>query len=282
MSTPIRQEVSPEDPKFYAPPRWRRGEVVAPSIQPSLRSTEFPGPQAYPDWTPQHGDEVWADDRRRSTYKLVVDALPKARQLSARRGTANMRVTALAIAAGVVLWTAVCVALALRRLDVINFEQLRNGLPLAKGAETSAVAAPQTVNLELAETPKEVVTPTLAKGVVTPTLAVADAIGESNAALPLAITVTNATPGTTITLSGLAAGTKLSSGAVLGEGQWRIALEDQSGANDSLRNTFVTPPSDFVGLMTITAELRSGTDQPIARAPVRFTWRPSPIEFSET
>jgi hypothetical protein len=282
MSTPIRQEVSPEDPKFYAPPRWRRGEVVAPSIQPSLRSTEFPGPQAYPDWTPQHGDEVWADDRRRSTYKLVVDALPKARQLSARRGTANMRVTALAIAAGVVLWTAVCVALALGRLDVINFEQLRNGLPLAKGAETSAVAAPQTVNLALAETPKEVVTPTLAKEVVSPTLAVADAIGESNAALPLAITVTNATPGTTITLSGLAAGTKLSSGAVLGEGQWRIALEDQSGANDSLRNTFVTPPSDFVGLMTITAELRSGTDQPIARAPVRLTWRPSPIDFSET
>ena len=282
MSTPIRQEVSPEDPKFYAPPRWRRGEVVAPSIQPSLRSAEFSGPQAYPDWTSQHGDEVLADERGRSTYKRAVDALPKARQPSARRGTANMRVTALAIAAGVVLWTAVCVALALGRLDVINFEQLRNGLPLAKGAETSAVAAPQTVNIALAEAPKEVVTPTLAKEVVSPTLAVADAIGESNAALPLAITVTNATPGTTITLSGLAAGTKLSSGAVLGEGQWRIALEDQSGANDSLRNTFVTPPSDFVGLMTITAELRSGTDQPIARAPVRLTWRPSPIDFSET
>jgi len=282
MSTPIRQEVSPEDPKFYAPPRWRRGEVVAPSIQPSLRSTESPGPQAYPDWTSQHGDEVLADDRGRSTYKRVVDALPKARQPSARRGTANMRVTALAIAAGVVLWTAVCVAFALGRLDVINFEQLRNGLPLAKGGETSAVAAPQTVNIALTETPKEVVTPTLAKEVATPTLAVADAIGESNAAIPLAITVTNATPGTTITLSGLAAGTKLSSGAVLGEGQWRIALEEQSGAHDSLRNTFVTPPSDFVGLMTITAELRSGTDQPIARAPVRLTWRPSPIEFSET
>jgi hypothetical protein len=249
MSTPIRQEVSPEDPKFYAPPRWRRGEVVAPSIQPSLRPAEFSGPQAYPDWTSQHGDEVLADERGRSTYKRAVDALPKGRQLSARRGSTNMRVTALAIAAGVVLWTAVCVALALGRLDVINFEQLRNGLPLAKGAETSAVAAPQTVNLALAETPKEVVAPTLAKEVVTPTLAVADAIGESNAALPLAITVTNATPGTTITLSGLAAGTKLNSGAVLGEGQWRIALEDQSGANDSLRNTFVTPPSDFVGLM---------------------------------
>jgi hypothetical protein len=36
MSTPIRQvEISPENPKFYAPPRLRRGEVEAPSIQPS-------------------------------------------------------------------------------------------------------------------------------------------------------------------------------------------------------------------------------------------------------
>src|SRR5262249_40527300 len=156
---------------------WRRGEVVAPSIQPSLRSTEFAGPQSYPDWTSQHGDEVLADESERSTHKRVVDALPKGRKLSARRGSANMRVTALAIAAGVVLWTAVCVALALGRLDVINFEQLRNGLPLAKGAETSAIAAPQivavvapqTVNVALAETPKEVVTPAVAKEVVTPT-----------------------------------------------------------------------------------------------------------------
>ena len=290
MSTPIRQEVSPEDPKFYAPPRWRRGEVVAPSIQPSLRSAEFSGPQAYPDWTSQHGDEVLADERGRSTYKRAVDALPKARQLSARRGNANMRVTALAIAAGVVLWTAVCVALALGRLDVINFEQLRNGLPLAKGAATSAIAAPQPTNVAFVEKSKEVaaplpvteVTPPPAKEVATPTLAVADAIGESNAALPLAISVSNATPGTTLTLSGLAAGTKLSSGAVAGEGQWRIALDDPSRAANGLQNTFVTPPSDFVGLMTITAELRGGTDQPIARAPVRLTWRPSPIDLTET
>ncbi|MGB8069123.1 MAG: hypothetical protein WCF38_15755, partial [Pseudolabrys sp.] len=84
MSTPIRQvEVSPEDPKFYAPPKWRRGEVVAPSIQPSLRSTEFPGPQAYTDWTSQHGDEVLADERRRAVYKPVADALPKTRKRSA-------------------------------------------------------------------------------------------------------------------------------------------------------------------------------------------------------
>src|SRR5215475_1890896 len=291
MSTPIRQvEVSPEDPKFYAPPRWRRGEVVAPSIQPSLRSTEFPVPQPYPDWT-SHGGEVLADERGRSMYEPVADALPKVLKHLARHGNGNMRVTALAIAAGVVLWTAVCVVLALGRLDVINFEQLRNGLPSAKRAATSAVAAPQSINVALAETTKEVVTPTpakesvtltLAEEVATPTLAVADAIGESNAALPLAIKVTNAAPGTMITLSGLAAGTKLSSGVVAGEGQWRIALDDQSSIADGLQSTFVTPPPDFVGPMTIIAELRSGTNQAIARAPVRLTWRPSAIDLGET
>jgi len=286
MSTPIRQvEVSPEDPKFYAPPKWRRGEVVAPSIQPSLRSTEFPGPQAYNDWTSQHGnhhgEEVLADGRRRAVYKPVADALPKTRKRTARHGNANMRVTALAIAAGVVLWTAVCVALALGRLDIINFEQLRNGLPSAKGAETLTVVPSQPANVALAETPKEVVAPTPAKEIVSPTLAVADAIGESNAALPLAIKVTNAAPGTTIMLSGLTAGTKLNAGVVAGEGQWRIALDDQSGATDGLQNTFVTPPSGFVGLMTVSAELRSG-DQAIARAPVRLTWRPSTIDSGET
>src|SRR5262252_7832952 len=226
MSTPIRQvEVSPEDPKFYAPPRWRRGEVVAPSIQPSLRSTEFPVPQPYPDWT-SHGGEVLADERGRPMYEPVAHALPTALKHLARHGNGNMRVTALAIAGGVVLWTAVCVVMALGRLDVINFEQLRNGLPSAKRAETSALAPPQTVNVALVETPKEVVTtsakeavtPPPVKEVATPSLAVADAIGESNAALPLAIKVINAAPGMTITLSGLAAGTKLSTGAVAGEG----------------------------------------------------------------
>jgi hypothetical protein len=128
-----------------------------------------------------------------------------------------VRATALAIAAGVVLWTAVCIVLALGRLDVINFEQLRNGLPSVKGTENSVIVPPQPTDVVFAETPKEV---------VAPTLAVADAIGESNAALPLAIRVTNVAPGTTITLSGLAAGTTLSSGAVAGEGQWRIALDD--------------------------------------------------------
>jgi hypothetical protein len=52
MSTPIQgAELSPEDPKFYAPPRWRSGAVAAPPIQPSLGESEVPS-QVAADSTP--------------------------------------------------------------------------------------------------------------------------------------------------------------------------------------------------------------------------------------
>ena len=41
MSTPIQgAELSPDDPKFYAPPRWRSGAATAPPIQSSLEEFE--------------------------------------------------------------------------------------------------------------------------------------------------------------------------------------------------------------------------------------------------
>jgi len=52
MSTPIQgAELSPDDPKFYAPPRWRRRAVAAPPIQPSLGESEVPS-QVAADSTP--------------------------------------------------------------------------------------------------------------------------------------------------------------------------------------------------------------------------------------
>jgi hypothetical protein len=48
MSTPIQgAKLSPEDPKFYAPPRWRSGAATAPPIQPSLGESEVPSQVAY-------------------------------------------------------------------------------------------------------------------------------------------------------------------------------------------------------------------------------------------
>ena len=52
MSTPIQgAELSPDDPKFYAPPRWRSGAATAPPIQPSVEESEVTS-QVAADSTP--------------------------------------------------------------------------------------------------------------------------------------------------------------------------------------------------------------------------------------
>ena len=89
-----------------------------------------------------------------------------------------------------------------------------------------------------------------------------------NAALPLAIKVTNYTPNTTINLSGFVVGTMLSLGAEAGPGQWRVSIDD-------LPNARVIPPPDYVGPMTVAAELRGGDDQAIVRTSLRLIWRPA-------
>jgi hypothetical protein len=247
MSTPIQQgELSPDDPKFYAPPKWRSSEMDAPSIQPSLRATEFPVSQPSADWA-SHDDNV-----------LVVEAVQESREHADKLGHSRMRVTALAIAVGVVVWTAFCIAVGLGRLDITAFGQMRNGPLFANDPEISVSERLQAANTALQRVSRQV---------LAPTLAVTDASGDVNAALPLAIKVTNYTPDISINLSGLVVGTMLSSGSGAGEGQWRIAIDD-------LPNTRVIPPPGYVGSMTIIAELRSGDDQAIIRTPVQLIWHP--------
>jgi hypothetical protein len=254
MSTPIQQgELRPDDPKFYAPPKWRSSEIDAPSIQPSLKATEFPASQPSADWT-SRDDNV-----------LLVEASPESREHPAKLEHSRMHITALAIAVGVVVWTAFCIAVGLGRLDITAFGQMRNGLLFANDPEISVSERLQAANTALQKVSRQV---------LAPTLVVTDASGDVNAALPLAIKVTNYTPDISINLSGLVVGTTLSSGAGAGEGQWRIAIDD-------LPNTRVIPPPGYVGPMTVIAELRSGDDQAIVRTPVQLIWHPDATGSTE-
>jgi hypothetical protein len=243
MSTPIQQgELSSDDPKFYAPPKWRSVEIDAPSVQSSLTATEFPISQAFADWTSRDEDV------------LLVEAVPESRE-SDEIEHSCMRMTALATAASVVVWTAFCITVGLGRLDTTVFAQMRNGLLFANDPEISVSERLQAANTALQKVSRQV---------LAPTLIVADASGHVDATLPLSIKVTNYTPDITINLSGLVVCTTLSSGSGTGEGQWRIAIDD-------LPNTRVVPPRDYVGPMAVIAELRSGDDQAIVRTPVRLT-----------
>jgi hypothetical protein len=254
MSTPIQQsELSPDDPKFYAPPKWRSVEIDAPSIQPSLRAAELPVSQPSADWT-SRDDNV-----------LHVAVISESREHLDKLEHSRMRVTVLAIAVGVVVWTAFCIAVGLGRLETTAFAQMRNGLLFANDPAISVSERLQAANTALQKVSRQV---------LAPTLVVADASGDMNAALPLAIKVTNYTPDISINLSGLVVGTMLTSGSGAGEGQWRIAIDD-------LPNTRVIPPPGYVGSMTVIAELRSGDDQAIVRTPVQLIWHPGATGSTE-
>ena len=263
MSTPIKGgELSPEDPKFYAPPRWRSGAISAPPIQPSLAESEVPS-QVAVDLTSSQYEMPWDQEPRANAFLQPSDQ-------SEKQDQSGVRTKALAIAAGVVLWTAFCVLVGLARLDTGIF----NGMFSANSPEISVSAPPRLASLE----PPQISDNAFGRTpphVSMPILAVADAIGEMNAALPLAIKATNYQPGATINLGGLIAGTTLSAGSAVGESQWRIAVDD-------LPNAQVIPPADFTGSMTIMAELRSGDNEVLVRTPLQLIWRPTALKFSES
>jgi hypothetical protein len=246
MSTPIQQgELSPNDPRFYAPLKWRSGEINVPSVHPLLNAPVLLSSQASAEGT----YASWAVSRSKSA------------EVSDAKEYIRVRTTALASAVGVLVWIAFCVATGLARIDASSPAY---GLASTNGLDMSLNERLQAANTALDK---------VSRPALPPTLVVADASGVVNAAIPLAVKVSNYTPNTTVNLSGLAAGTTLSSGARAEEGQWRVAIDD-------LPHTRVIPPPEYVGAMTIVAELRGGDDRPIVRTPVRLVWNPLDTDFT--
>jgi hypothetical protein len=249
MSTPVQQdELSPDDPKFYAPPRWRNGEIDA------QRNAGRPEYADHTDWTSR--DE---DSSSVNSYGEVYVDVDGRRERSDAIEYRRVRLTALASAVGVLAWIAFCVSLGLSRLDSTESAQAQN-VPPPSNSKVSLNERLQAANTELLSASRQI---------IMPTVVASDASGAMNAALPLAIKITNYTTDTMVTLTGLVSGTTLSAGADVGEGQWRVAVED-------LPNARVIPPRDYVGPMTVVAELRRGDEEAIVRTPVRLTWN-SPV-----
>lgn len=167
-----------------------------------------------------------------------------------------MRFTALASVVAAVAWTSFCITTAFVRLDSANFGKWRDWLVFA-----DEPVMPLNERLEAATAALREVS----RGVPTPVVVVADAIGAADSALPLSVKVTNYAPDTRIVLKGLAVGTALTSAASVGDREWRINIED-------LPSAYVIPPQGFVGPMTFVAELRDIDGHPLLRAPGQFTW----------
>jgi hypothetical protein len=149
-----------------------------------------------------------------------------------------------------------CITTAFVRLDSANFGKWRDWLiaadepviPLSERIEAATAALREA-----------------SRGVPTPVVVMADSIGTADSALPLSMKVTSYASDTKIVLKGLAVGTTLTSGASVGDREWRIKIED-------LPNAYVIPPQGFVGPMTFVVELRDIDERPLLRAPGQITW----------
>ena len=244
MGTPVRRDaLTPNDLQYYAPRKLRDGDP--PSIPPSPAIDE-----------PQNL-HTSGDSKSKDTAPLRDIFHPSGEnsdQVAPRTSPAgHPRLKALAMIAGAAV---IGVVVGVAVLDAI---QGQSEPPPAKAPDVPLATRLQTATSDLQKT---------AQPVVLPQLTLSDSIGDANVPLKLGVEVKNYTADATVDLSGLPAGTVLSTGSARGGGQWRIIVDD-------LPKTRVTPPRDYVGLMTLTAEVR-GNGQAIVRGPVRLTWREIP------
>ena len=259
MSTPIHPDaLDPNSLQYYAPRRLRDTVNDSPSIQPLPDANELPGPQATETRRPRYGNEPLAREFPQALRREIDDE-PRSRPAVLTRKRTFAVLASLAAAAGIA-------ATIIFFPDTTKLAEWRDWLPSAKHAEMTFAERLQAANAALDR---------VAQKAPAPTLVVENGSGEVNAPLPLGVTVTNSTPGATVSLSGLPAGSVLSTGSESAEGQWRIALDELPAAR-------VTPPRDYVGPMTIVAELRGANGQPILRGAVEYNWKQAASDSSKT
>ena len=101
------------------------------------------------------------------------------------------------------------------------------------------------------------------------TLAVQDGSGFTNDPVPLGIHVGAPPPDAFVSISGLTAGSRLTSGKRVGGSEWRVPATEISGVS-------VIPPEGFTGQMLVTAELRDATGAALTGSSTRLTWQAAP------
>jgi hypothetical protein len=89
----------------------------------------------------------------------------------------------------------------------------------------------------------------------------------ANEPLPLGVSVDDSAGGETITLVGLASGTRLTAGMPLGLTGWQLSARD-------LGNVHAYAPKDFVGIMDTAIDLRSDRERLVDSQIVRLEWLP--------
>ncbi|WP_225678130.1 hypothetical protein [Bradyrhizobium hereditatis] len=257
--------VGPNDPAYYAPREVReRGSGEQPNNPMLMQNddgwrprvtTEGPPLQPFSKSPRRQDSEVFtkavAQAMQEARDNVPVEAPSVLRDLSGRRALLQQVIRfsiAVAIAASIAMLLVMAIPSSQRPAN----------------QDASLSAAWQSVKSSVIPAPQ----PQPAKR--TPTLAVQDGSGFTNDPVPLGIHVGSPPPDAYVSISGLAAAARLTSGRRVGPGEWRVSATEISGVS-------VIPPDGFTGQMLVTAELRDGTGAALTGTSTRLSWAPVPV-----
>ena len=255
--------LGPNDPEYYAPRELREratGEQPSPSlVQNDGWRPRMPteGPNLQPIGKPprRQDSEMFtkavAQAMQEARDMAPVEAPSVLRDLSGRRALLQQVIRfsiAVAIAASIATLLVMAIPSSQRPAGQDN---------------ASLSAAWQSVKSSVTPAPQP---PAPQKR--TATLAVQDGSGFANDPVPLGIHVGAPPPGAFISINGLTAGARLTSGKRVGS-EWRVPATEISGVS-------VIPPEGFTGQMLVTAELRDGDGVALTGTSTRLTWAAAP------
>jgi hypothetical protein len=96
-------------------------------------------------------------------------------------------------------------------------------------------------------------------------MVVTDLSGSKNRPIALGVTVEAPPSGASVVVKGMPSGSRLTAGAAIGQGTWRIPMRDMARAA-------VVPPTDYVGTMHLAVDLRLADDTVADSDVVRLEW----------
>ena len=259
MSNSKHEGYGPNDPAYYAPRERTAGEqpgkmpIQTEEWRPRLTAE---GPSLQPFGKPRRQDEIFskavAQAMQEAREAAPIEAPSVLRELSGRRAVLQ-QIVRLSIA------VAIAASIATLLVMAIPASQRPAGQDSA-----SLAAAWQSVKSSVLPAPQPAPPPKR-----TATLAVQDGSGLVNDPVPLGIHVGAPPPGAFVSINGLTAGARLTSGKRIGANEWRVPASEISGVS-------VIPPDGFTGQMLVTAELRDGDGVALTGTSTRVTWAAAP------
>jgi hypothetical protein len=263
------KQLGPNDPEYYAPRELRdrlSGEKPSPTLAPndgwrprSTTGSTTEGPPLQPLSKParRQDSEIFtkavAQAMQEARDMAPVEAPSVLRDLSGRRALFQ-QIIRFSIAVAIAATIATLLVMA------IPSSQRSPGQDSA-----SLTAAWQSVKSSVVPATQ----PAAAPPRRTATLAVQDGSGFTNDPVPLGIHVGAPPPDAFVSISGLTAGSRLTSGRRIGSSEWRVSATEISGVS-------VIPPEGFTGQMLVTAELRDATGAALTGSSTRLTWQAAP------